>query len=83
MQQPRHVLESGIAIHTHKKLDSTEGLIAMPSLIANRREDADGTIDGIVPGHGGDVYWVKHADAKRAPYCFTEFELVAAHAKAA
>ena len=83
MQQPRHILESGVVVHTHQTLEDTRGLIAPPSLLANRREDADGVIDGIVPGHGGDVYWVKHADTKRAPYCFTEFELVQVHAKAA
>lgn len=75
MNQPRHVLESGIPVHTHKKLDKADGLVAMPTLIANRRGDADGAIDGIVPGHGGDVYWVKHTDMKVALYCFTEFEL--------
>jgi hypothetical protein len=74
MDQPKYVLERGVRVHTHKKLDREDGLIAMPTLIANRRGDADGAIYDIVPGHGGDVYWVKHADTKIAPYCFTEFE---------
>lgn len=75
MQQPSHLLDSGIRIHTHKALETTMGMVAPPSALANRRADADGVLDGIVPGHGGDVYWVKHPGDKRALYCFTEFEL--------
>mgnify|MGYP003453362837 CR=1 FL=1 len=74
MHQPEFVLESGTPVHTHKTLESEQGMIAMPSLLANRRPDADGTIHGIVPGHGADVYWVKHQDAKIAPYAFSEFD---------
>lgn len=75
MHQPKYVLAPGVSVHTHQKLDTEQGMAVMPSLLANRRGDADGAIYGIVPGHGGDVYWVKHADTKVAPYCFTEFEL--------
>lgn len=75
MRQPKHVLEPGEPIHTHKKLGTEQGMAVMPTLFANRRGDADGTIYGIVPSYGAAVYWVRHADTKVAPYCFAEFEL--------
>jgi hypothetical protein len=34
-------------------------------------------IRGVVPGHGGDLYYVQHEahDLHCAVYCFTEFEV--------
>lgn len=76
MDQPATILENGTAVRTNTQLEIPQSMIAMPSLIANRRPDSQGMITGVVPGHGGDVYWVKHEDDKVAPYSFSEFELV-------
>lgn len=76
MQQPRTILEEGTRIRTEQKIGTTNGMVAMPSLTNNRRVDALGRIRGILPGHGGDVYWVTHDDGTVAPYAYEEFNLV-------
>jgi len=49
-------------------------LIAQRHLDA-RRESTPGFVCGIVGGHGGDVYWVRHeSGVLDAPYCWDEFE---------
>lgn len=57
------------------KLEDTKGLMISPKNTSVRRVGAIGTIRGYVPGHGGDVWWVKHDDADEVgAYVFTEFE---------
>lgn len=75
MKQPASILANSTAVHTHPELGTTKGMVAMPTVLSNRRASASGTIHGIVPGHGGDVYWVRHDDGTTAPYHFDEFEL--------
>jgi hypothetical protein len=63
-------------VTTHDKLESTFGMSVPQRNIDSRRPSMAGTIHGYVPGHGGDVYWVRHPGVEAvAPYCFTEFEL--------
>ena len=33
-----------------------------------------GTVIGYVPGHGGDIWWIKHDDGLIGAYIFDEFE---------
>lgn len=78
MDQPTYVLKTGTKIRTNTALESTSGMRVHPGHLAARRPDLPGIIRGVVPGHGGDVYWVRHEgieDAAAAAYCFTEFEL--------
>jgi hypothetical protein len=75
MNQPTYILKYGTLVQTHERLGRTDGLIVPQAAIAARRQDAAGVIVGVVMGHGGDVYWVRHLDETVAPYCFDEFEL--------
>lgn len=77
MKEPLYILKAGTKIKTHAMLGSTEGMFVPLSLLNNRKGDEEGVIQGPVPGHGGDVYLVKHSHGDAA-YCFTEFELVEA-----
>ena len=42
----------------------------------NREPNKIGTVMGLVAGHGGDVWWVKHEDGTVSAYMFTEFETI-------
>lgn len=74
MKQPYSFLDNGTRIHTHKKLKPITGLLVAPKHIEARKPNAPGVIDGVVGGHGGDVYWVRHGQDVAA-YSFSEFEL--------
>ena len=55
----------------------TMGMFVKPKHLALRRVGATGTIIDYVPGHGGDVWWVRHDDNEGkdiAAYSFTELE---------
>lgn len=78
MDQPKEVLPNGTVVKTHAELESEDGMFVSPLRLARRRPNMVGKIWGIVPGTGGDVYWVLHDSDDpddHAPYCFTEFEL--------
>jgi hypothetical protein len=77
MEQPRRLLIEGTRVRTHEVLESTNGMMVNPLHLSARKPNAEGVVEGCVPGHGGDVYWVRHeGDDVAATYCFTEFELV-------
>lgn len=57
------------------KLEDEKGMMIKQYLLNNRRLGAKGRVLDYVPGHGGDVWWVKHESGVVAPYCFTELEL--------
>ncbi len=75
VRQPETILPTGTSVRTHDVLGKTTGMMNASPHLAARTPDAAGTIQGCVPGHGGDVYWVTHGDGIAAAYCFTEFEL--------
>jgi hypothetical protein len=60
---------------------STVGMIVRPEYLANRRASMDGVALSYVPGHGGDVWWVRHdiegeTEPRIAVYCTNEFLIV-------
>ncbi len=69
-------LRAGVIVRSTDPLGSTSGMMVKADLIAARAPLAMGKVMGPVPGHGGDVWWVKHADQSVAPYSFMELELV-------
>lgn len=80
MKQPEYILEKGTKIRTHETLGSTVGLGVHVGHIRARRSNVQGTITGVVGGHGGDVYFVRHEAPfsfgwVEAAYSFQEFEL--------
>ena len=78
MKQPEFVLEEGVKVITHAHCSEavgTTGMLVHQRHLKARRGNTKGTIQGWIPGHGGDVYWVAHEDKTVGAYCFAEFEL--------
>jgi copper homeostasis protein CutC len=50
------------------------GMIVPAQCVAMRRVSAE----GVIRGHGGDLYYVQHEthDLNYAVHCFTEFEAI-------
>ncbi len=69
-------LKTGARVITHAELGSTKGMMVAARHLTARQPKTPGTLTGYVPGHGGDVWWVKHDDASVAAYCFDEMELI-------
>lgn len=68
------MIKPGQAVKTNAELGKTRGFNVKPERIAARRKNANGTVKNFVPGHGGDVWFVEHADGSIAAYMFDEFE---------
>ena len=62
-----------VRVHT---VSGTSGMLITQKHLDVRREGAIGIVMGHVPGHGGDVWWVRHEDAydEIGAYMFNEFE---------
>lgn len=75
MNEPKSVLGVGTKIITSIALHPTTGIMVKPKYFETRRPSTVGTIQGFVPGHGGDIYWVQHEDESIAVYGWQEFEL--------
>lgn len=58
------------------QLGETTGMCIHQRNLEVRAVGVLGTIDGFVPGHGGDVLWVKHQDGKIGAYSFEELEVI-------
>lgn len=56
------------------KLEDTKGMMIKWEHLRVREVGVKGTVIGYVPGHGGDVWWVKHDDGQIGAYVFDEFE---------
>ncbi len=64
--------EQGVRVQV-AKLESTKGMMIVPSQLSNRRRaGTEGIYSGIYAGHGGDVWAVTHDDGTVAAYCYTE-----------
>lgn len=57
-----------------KKLGDTKGMMVNKKHLDVRKVCVKGEIVGYVPGHGGDVWWVRHDDGQIGAYVFDEFE---------
>jgi hypothetical protein len=80
VKEPEYILRNGTRVVTHDRLGGTGGIFVAQKFLEARRPSALGLIWGVVGGHGGDVYWVKHDDGTGAAYMFDEFELVVSDA---
>ena len=63
----------GLRVKTNNRLYETRGMIIAQKHLDARQPNKEGTVSGYVPGHGGDVYWVKHDDGTTGAYVFDEF----------
>lgn len=72
-------LRPGIAVKV-VKLETTDGMIAPPEVIAARDEGELGVTLRALPGHGGDVWLVKHDNGTTGAYCYTELSEIGTEA---
>ena len=68
-------VQVGLRIKTNAVLGKTTGMIVAARHLRARRPSTEGVIDDFVPGHGGDVWFIRHGSEFGA-YCYNEFELV-------
>ena len=66
-------IRTGIRIKTTKKLNSADGWCVHLNNISTRKNNTEGAILYCVPGHGGDVWFIKHDDNTVAAYDTFEF----------
>ena len=67
-------VKKGLRVRT-TNLGDTIGLTINTRHLDVRREGVEGVVEGHVPGHGGDVWFVKHDGTNQVgAYTFTEFE---------
>ncbi len=57
-----------------KKLGDTKGMMIKKEHLDVRAVGVKGTVIGYVPGHGGDIWWIKQDDSHIGAYVFDEFE---------
>jgi hypothetical protein len=75
MESPSVILRNHTKVIIHDTIDKDPGFLVKDRHLECRKPSISGIIWGVIPGHGGDVYWVKHGDETIGAYCFTEFEL--------
>jgi hypothetical protein len=70
-------------VRTHEELGTTLGMLIKEHHLRGRLPNALGIVTGYVPGHGGEVFWVRHAEGPSnqdpspvGAYMFDEFEFV-------
>ena len=67
-------VKPGLKVKTNAKLGTTEGWSVERRHMRARRRNALGVVENYVPGHGGDVWFVKHEGGAVAVYGTDEFE---------
>ena len=68
-------IKPGIKVKiTH--LEDTDGMFVHQKHLIARSIGSIGTVSSYVPGHGGDVWFIDHADGSIGAYTFAEFEEV-------
>lgn len=63
-------------VMTSANLGDTKGMLIKRQYLDARQPNKVGEVIGYVPGHGGDVWWVSHADGTTGAYMFDEFNPV-------
>lgn len=70
-------IANGTKVRTNDVLGSERGMMVSFEHKVERVPSADGVIAGLVPNHGGGLYWVQHEGASDvAPYRESEFEVM-------
>jgi hypothetical protein len=67
-------IETGLKVKTSAELEDTRGMMVAQKHLDCRTPGITGTVEGLVGGHGGNIWWVKHDDGAVAAYCYTELE---------
>lgn len=70
-------VKPGLRVRTGR-LEKTDGMCIAPQYLASRAEGKTGEVLSYVPGHGGDVWFVRHDEHNEesdvGAYVFTELE---------
>ena len=74
MSEP--IYGTGDIVRTKDILQTRGGMIVARELLDAREPGQNGKLVVQVPGHGGEVWHVKHDDGTDAVYCYDEFDLV-------
>lgn len=71
-------VHAGLRIKTKRlKKSGTDGMLIHPKHLSVRRRDVTGTVLGMVPGHGGNVWFVRHDNSAHVgAYAFNEMEVL-------
>jgi hypothetical protein len=67
-------IKPGLRVRTNATLGGTGGMFVHSKHLTARRTGAEGVAIQYVPGHGGDVWSVRHDDGDIAVYVFSEIE---------
>jgi hypothetical protein len=69
-------VELGMTVCTYTRLGTTDGMLIHERHLQARGTTQLGVVLNWVPGHGGDVWFVRHVKTGDvAAYCFNEFDL--------
>ena len=68
-------VEDGMRVKTNPQLGETTGMLVVQKHLDACQPNKEGVLGGYVPGHGGDVWWVRHDDGTTGVYVFDEFDL--------
>lgn len=63
----------GLRVKTVEELGTTKGMLINIRHLEARESNKFGVVGGYVPGHGGDVWWVRHEDDTVGAYAVGEF----------
>lgn len=79
MKEPEYILSNGtkVKIRDDMNPNDTSGMLIKQEILNRRTPGVKGQICGIVGGHGGDVYWVRHdgEEDTGSAYGWWEFEI--------
>lgn len=75
MECPSIILRNYTKVIIHDTIDKNPGFSVKRNHLECRKPSISGIIWGVVPNHGGNVYWVKHEDETIGAYGYPEFEL--------
>lgn len=64
----------GLRVTTTPNLEEPIGMMVAYKHLDARKPGIRGTVIQVIPGHGGDCWFVLHEDGTCGAYCFNEFE---------
>lgn len=67
-------IKTGMRVTSAPELRGTAGMLVARAELDARRPNTPGVIVGMYPGHGGDLWAVRHEDGSVAAYMYSELE---------
>ena len=69
-------LSKNTNVITSYELGTTDGMFISLNNLNNRKRNCKGKLLSYVPGHGGDVWFIKHSKNDIAAYSINEFAVL-------